>query len=204
MTYGGAPRDMSRLLTYGYRVRVEDYLASGWNIEQSILDISIGYSVVYTATSLIWLLLPFPLDFLLAVLVFPPLTAGAHIVAYKRLRGETVEFTDFFKGFKKFISFVLAQFVSSLVTNFGALIFLLPGIIALLPTIIRSAGQLEKGIPDIPATAVILLGLGLVPALAVAIYLSTCFMFIFPLIIDQDLDFWSAITNSWRLVNRNF
>ncbi|MCS7030762.1 MAG: hypothetical protein NZL92_04445 [Gloeomargarita sp. SKYG116] len=126
MTYGGAPRDMSRLLTYGYEVKIGEYLSRGWELMQSQIGIFIGFAALQFGIGVVLALIPF--GSLATMIVGPPLSAGMFIVAYKQMQGEPVEFSDCFKGFEKFATFLLAGLVSGLLIGVGMVLCLIPGI----------------------------------------------------------------------------
>jgi len=122
----GAPRDITPLLTYGYQVKIGEYISQGWELLQPKLGIFIGYVAVLFGINLVLSFIPF--GSIASSVVSPALNAGLFIVAYKHLLGESVEFGDFFKGFEKFGVFFGAALVSGLLTLLGFICLIIPGI----------------------------------------------------------------------------
>jgi hypothetical protein len=89
---------------------------------------------------------------------------GLYYLLLKLIRGERAEFGDAFAGFSlAFLPLFLAGLVSGLLTAFGLLLCLVPGI-----------------------------------------YLAVAWLFVFPLVIDQKLEFWDAMELSRRVVSRHW
>jgi uncharacterized membrane protein len=122
----GAPRDITPLLTYGYQVKIGEYISRGWELLQPKLGIFIGYVAVIVGINVALGFIPF--GSIASSVISPALNAGLFIVAYKHLLGEPVEFGDFFKGFEKFAVFFMAALVSGLFTLLGFICLIVPGI----------------------------------------------------------------------------
>jgi hypothetical protein len=108
----GELRDITPLLTYGYQVRIGEYVSRGWDLLQPKLGIFVGYILVLfginLAISLVsaalspvfgnyWIFVGWFVTSILCILSCP-LHAGIFIVAHRLLLEEPVEFGDFFKG----------------------------------------------------------------------------------------------------------
>ena len=122
------PRDITPLLSYGYRVNIGEYLGRGWDLLQPKLGIFAGYVLVLFGIGLALSFVPFVVGLIVNTIISPPLYAGLFIVAHKLILEEPVEFGDFFKGFEKFGVFLAAGLVSSLLTFLGTLLCIVPGI----------------------------------------------------------------------------
>lgn len=122
------PRDITPLLSYGYRVNIGEYLGRGWDLLQPKLGIFAGYVLVLFGIGLALSFVPFVVGLIVNTIISPPLYAGLFIVAHKLILEEPVEFGDFFKGFEKFGVFLAAGLVSSLLTFLGTLLCIIPGI----------------------------------------------------------------------------
>ncbi len=123
----GAPQDITWLLTYGYQVRIGEYISRGWDLLQPKLGIFVGYVVVLLGIRIVLLFVPY-VGSIVSMVISPALNAGLFIVAHKLLLGESVEFGDFFKGFEKFGVFLSAELVSGLFIFLGLLLCIIPGI----------------------------------------------------------------------------
>jgi uncharacterized membrane protein len=122
------PRDITPLLSYGYRVNIGEYLGRGWDLLQPKLGIFAGYVLVLFGIGLALSFVPFVVGLIVNTIISPPLYAGLFIVAHKLILEEPVEFGDFFKGFEKFGVFLAAVLVPSLLTFLGTLLCIIPGI----------------------------------------------------------------------------
>ncbi|MEN9219006.1 MAG: hypothetical protein Q6J33_08380 [Gloeomargarita sp. DG_2_bins_126] len=121
------PRDMTSLLTHGYQVKIGDYISRGWELLQPKIGLFIGYVALLFGINVVLTFIPF-LGGLVSFIVSPALNAGLFIVAYKHLLGESVEFSDFFKGFEQFGVFLMAALLTGLLTGLGTLLLIVPGI----------------------------------------------------------------------------
>jgi hypothetical protein len=65
---------------------------------------------------------------LVTVLISPPLTGGFFLVANRISRGEGVEFRDYFEGFSYWGILIVTSLVSGILTFFGLLALIIPGI----------------------------------------------------------------------------
>ncbi|MEN9227512.1 MAG: hypothetical protein Q6L50_02080 [Gloeomargarita sp. GMQP_bins_120] len=132
MTYGGAPRDLSRLLTNGYEVRTGEYLVRGWELLRAQPGILIGFAALQFALGLMIALIPsarIATSANIAISVIQPaLNAGFFIVAYKQAQGEPVEFSDCFRGFERFGTFFGAGLVTGLLILGGLMLCIIPGV----------------------------------------------------------------------------
>jgi uncharacterized membrane protein len=176
------PRDITPLLSYGYRVNIGEYLGRGWDLLQPKLGIFAGYVLVLFGIGLALSFVPSVVRLIVNTIISPPLYAGLFIVAHKLILEEPVEFGDFFKGFEKFGVFLAAVLVPSLLIFLGTLLCIIPGIY------LGTAYSFN------------LLFICIIPG----IYLGTAYSFTLLFIIDQGLGFWPAMENSRKLVTRNF
>ncbi|WAS04443.1 hypothetical protein LQF76_10460 [Gloeomargaritales cyanobacterium VI4D9] len=182
----GAPRDITPLLTYGYQVKIGEYISRGWELLQPKLGIFIGYVAVIFGINLVLGFIPF-IGSIVSSVISPVLNAGLFIVAYKHLLGEPVEFGDFFKGFEK-VAFLLVALVQGLM--------ILPGFIFLIVGIYL--GENFYGFLNL------LILLGFIYLIVSGIYVGIAYSFAQLFIIDQDLGFWPAMEMSRQLVTKNF
>ena len=145
-------------------------------------------------------IIPFigPIFSLANMVIAGPLLGGVYLVFIRALRQQPAEVGDIFAGFRQ---------------GFGQLFLgrLVPGLIAgacLIPIII--AAVLVIAIPAVtqhiepdPKKLLILIPfflIGLIPM----IYLQTCWIFTLPLIIDKQMEFWTAMKTSWKMVNKHW
>lgn len=123
---------MSETLPHDFPIRSdEDLLEGRYTIDlMEILTDSVNlfrrHAGLYIAAGLIYALL-LAGSFGLAIVVIGPLTAGFYIAGLKSIRGETVEFSDFYAGFKSFGPLVIQSLVLLTLVLVGVAFCIVPG-----------------------------------------------------------------------------
>jgi len=139
-----------------------------------------------------------------------PLMGGVFYLFIQSIRGEPAELGDIFSGFRRaFAQLFLGTLVQGLLI--GAC--LLPFIVMLIVKIIPLAGQLQHLQPGVPpdhetVAALESVMLACLPVLLVcaipATYLAVSWKFTLPLIVDRQMDFWTAMGTSRRQVKKHW
>ena len=139
-----------------------------------------------------------------------PLMGGVLYLFIRTIRGEPAEVGDIFSGFRRaFAQLFLGTLVQGLLI--GAC--LLPFIVVFVVKIIPLAGHLQHmqpGTPPDPETLAALKSVmfACLPVLLVcaipATYLGVCWKFTLPLIIDRQMNFWTAMGTSRRMVKKHW
>lgn len=139
-----------------------------------------------------------------------PLMGGVFYLFLRAIRDEPAEIGDIFSGFRRAFAHL---FLGTLVQSLLILSCLLPFIIMLIVKIIPLAGHLQHLQPGTPPdhdTIVALesVMLSTLPVLLVcaipATYLAVCWKFTLPLIVDRQMDFWTAMGTSRRQVRKHW
>jgi hypothetical protein len=140
-----------------------------------------------------------------------PLMAGVFYLFIRSIRGEPAEIGDIFSGFKRgFLQLFLATLVTGILVGLCMAPFLVVLIVKLLPMVKHMDPQAMSN-PDqqlefIKSLLPVLLGT--LPWLLIcaipATYLSVCWKFTLPLIIDKQVDFITAMKLSWKMVNKHW
>jgi uncharacterized membrane protein len=139
-----------------------------------------------------------------------PLLAGVFYLFIRTLRGEPAEVGDIFSGFRRGFG---QLFLGTLVPALFILLCMLPFLIVLgikCVPLIGHLEQMQRGTPPDHATmealqSALLVSLPVLFVCAIpAIYLSVSWKFTLPLIIDRELDFWTAMKTSRRQVGRHW
>ena len=139
-----------------------------------------------------------------------PLMGGVFYLFIRVNRGERPEVGEIFSGFRRAFG---QLFLGVLVTGLLVGLCLVPALVVLIVAAVPQIGQLQHlqngGTPD-PATLAALksvffatLPVALVCALP-ATYLSVCWKFTLPLIVDKQMDFGAAMKASWKMVNKHW
>jgi hypothetical protein len=140
-----------------------------------------------------------------------PFMAGIFYLFIRAIRGEPAEIGDIFSGFKRgFVQLFLATIVTSILVGLCLLPFLVVLIVKMLPLVHQmdpqSVSNPDKQLALIKSMLPVLLSS--LPWLLIcaipATYLSVCWKFTLPLIIDRQVDFLTAMKLSWRMVNKHW
>jgi hypothetical protein len=121
------PDLFERQIKEGYEVKVSEYLRQGWEMFQQNIGEFIGFTLIVFAISAVSSMLHGGGSFIFSSLA-APLYAGFGIAAFKRLSGQQLQFSDFFKGFNYFLPLFLAGLAMGLLVAVGLVLLILPGI----------------------------------------------------------------------------
>ena len=139
-----------------------------------------------------------------------PLLGGVFYLFISTLRGAPVEIGDIFSGFRRsFGQLFLGTLLQGLLVGACLLPFLVVFLIKFFPLVSHFQGLQKGALPDaetLTALKAILFATG--PVLLIcaipATYLSVCWKFTLPLIIDRQMEFWPAMKTSFKQVNRHW
>lgn len=213
---GGAPPppvmaalpDTQTLAARDYDLSIGGCISRGWELFRNNVGVLLGAGAIYGAIMLALGLLgiiPFVsiLTNIAQIILGGPLLGGLYWVFLQRARGLPAAAGDVFAGFKRaFGNLILVQLVGSLL-GFLAMI---PGLI---PTVIGAVmmGSAQHGHQALQSVAIALLvigGLLLAAGVCVALYLTICWAFALPLVVDRQLGFWDAMKLSRAMVRKHW
>ena len=191
-----------------YDLDVVACLTSAWRLFQQQFSTLFGPTMMYVLILFglgIFGALPYigMLFSLCSFVISAPLMAGLYVVYLRVIRGETPPLGSLFDGFRRmFGNLFLGQLVQAILTFLP----LLAGFIVLFFSVgLTVIMGLAKGSASWPAFAVLAPGLGLILlGVPVTIFLTVNWMFSLPMILDQRVDFWTAMKRSWRQVSRHW
>jgi hypothetical protein len=189
-----------------YNVDVGSCLSRSWELlKGSFWPIAGGTALVYVVMFAAGAI-PYA-GSVIQLVVNGPLMGGLYWYLLKAVRGEDINISDAFSGFgPNFTKLMLAHIVSSVLLG----LCILPGAICILLVMFGliggSGGQHEAfaqafghmGVLLIPCIALLVVGF-----LAI-VYLSVCWVFMFPLIMDKQLNFWPAMKLSRQVVGKHW
>ncbi|QFZ92393.2 hypothetical protein [Synechococcus elongatus] len=128
---------------------------------------------------------------LISWLVGTPLGAGPMVAALLQLQHQTPEFSDFFKGFRRFWPLVLTSFL------IGFIIFIVVFVIAILfgavAFLLNQAGTPVEGLVGIAIVGVLL-------AIAAATYIGVSYLFVTPIVLDRQIGVFNALELSRQVI----
>ncbi|MBD0335059.1 MAG: hypothetical protein ICV62_06195 [Cyanobacteria bacterium Co-bin13] len=129
----------SNLSDRDYTVSIGQYFGRGWEIFKQFAGAFVVYTLLLTIVAIVIANLPAPLGngsegepgILSSIyqLIFAPiLFAGYYIVAFQIARNRPREFSDFFRGFNKFLPIFLVSLVSGVLIALGFVLLIVPGL----------------------------------------------------------------------------
>ncbi len=191
-----------------YDLDVVACLTSAWSLFQRQFSTLFGPTMMYVLILFglgILGALPYigVLFSLCSMVIGGPLMAGIYVVYLRVIRGETPPLESLFDGFRRMFGHLfLVNWAVALLTFLP----LLAGFIVLFFSVgLTVIMGLAKGSASWPAFAALVPGLGLILlGLPVTIFLTVSWMFSLPMILDQRVDFWTAMKRSWRQVSRHW
>ena len=184
-------------------------LSRGWALLKENMGLFIGACVVYglilVALGLVGMI---PIVGVLAslgqIIVTAPLMGGLYWIFIQRVRGLPAAVGDLFAGFNRaFGNLILAQLVSGILAFVGVIPgAILTGIGVVMAMSANKGGNAALKVPGIGLAVVG--GLLLLAGFCVAIYLSICWAFTIPLVVDRQMGFWDAMSLSRAQVRKNW
>lgn len=187
--------DINAIIQDGYSVEIGAFIQRGWEICQSNLGLFVGFFLV---TLLIGGTLGFIpiIGNIASIIINGPLNAGSLIAAFKIIKKQPIDFSDFFKGFQN--DYFLPTFLVTLVTSLFALACMIPAGIGFILISFTASDKQPNTILLLVAALLAFAGfLGLV-------YLSICYVFAIPLVLGRKLEFWSAMEASRKIVGQQW
>jgi hypothetical protein len=138
--------------------------------------------------------------YLIQLILSGPLKGGLYWPFLLRLRGQPAEVGDAFIGFRRgFVQLMLATIVTGLLAAACAL----PGLIVTMIGVFFLMPQ--HHIDQHIALAILIPGvILLIPGVLIAIYLSVCWGFTLPLVVDRQIGFWEAMSLSRQMVRKHW
>lgn len=200
---GGAETAGATALAEGdYELDLGGCISRGWELLKGNFGPLFGGFLVYVLVAVVLGILsgiPFvgPIFSLANLVVTGPLMGGLYYLYLKVVRGEMAEVGDVFAGFRKaFMQLFLGYLVPGLLSGLCLIPVAVVAGITLLPS-------LKHGIENFhPETAqLVIISIVALLCLIPMIFLQMSWIFTMPLIIDREMDFWTAMKTSWKRVN---
>lgn len=143
-----------------YNFNLGQYLGRGFEIFKAFALPFVGFTLlVIVISATLSFILPPPLGSgedggggnLVSNILSPILMAGYYIVAFQIARNRPTSFSDFFKGFNRFLPIILLSLVSGLLTLLGVVLLIIPGLYLAVSYVFGLPLLLDKGIDFWPA-----------------------------------------------------
>lgn len=204
--------EINAILQNGYSIEIGALIGQGWNILQmnlggfilfTLVIALIAFLIVLVAIGFFITLIGIPIGILILLLMSPlvisPLAAGHIIVAFKLMKQQPVEFSDFFKGFKN--SYFLPIFLSALVIGVFTTICGIPGqILSYTNVIATMASKSSEPSVGLTAASYLLSIAGSIVAGIITLFYSLAV----PFIVDKKMPFWPAMEASRKVVAKRW
>ena len=202
------PSDFQGDFDGDYDLDVVACLTSAWRLFQRQFSTLFGPTMMYVLILFgltIFGALPYigVLFSLCSLVIGAPLLAGLYVVYLRVIRGETPPLGSLFDGFRRmFGNLFLGQWVQAILASLPLLAGFIVVFFSVGLTVIMG---FAKGSASWPAFAVLAPGLGLILiGLPFTVFLTVNWTFALPMILDQRVDFWTAMKRSWRQVSRHW
>ena len=140
------------------------------------------------------------------MIIVGPLLGGLYSVFIQTIRRQPANAGDIFAGFRKgFVQLFLGKIVSGLLAG----LCMVPFVVVMLVLVFSLAATRHGQSPEeqLHSLLVGLLPIGLpvfLICMVPTIYLQVRWVFTLPLIIDQQMDFWTAMKTSWKMVGKHW
>ena len=198
-----------------YELDIAGCISRGWELVKNNLGVLLVGPLVYLLIEGAFgglANLPYlgPLFSIANFVISGPLVGGVFYLFLRAIRGEPVEISNVFDGFRRaFGQLFLGTLVPGLLVGLCLVPFLVMLLVKLIP-LIGPLQHLQAGAAPDQATlnaleSILLATLPVAFICAIpATYLGVCWKFTLPLIIDRQMDFWSAMKISFKRVNRHW
>jgi|SRR5579859_4608155 len=198
---GGQTALAPDVLERDYDLDIGNCVSRGWELVKKNFGVLVGGVALFMLVELVvggLSVIPIigGVFSLVNLFLLGPLMGGVYYLVLKVIRGQPAEAGDVFAGFKmRFVHLMLAYLVMILISG----VLAIPGVIVMVIPIIQMFRHQQVDGPDM-ALAI----LGFFVMLIPMIYVTTSWLFSFPLVIDKQLDFWPAMQTSRKVVNRHW
>lgn len=174
----------------GYRIDIGNCVARGWSLVMANLGVSIATVAIVYACLIFTGLIPC-VGGLVQLVIQGPLMGGLYMVFLRMIRRQDAAVGDAFSGFST--SF-LQLFLVGLITGMIIFVCMIPAIV-----VIALSAAATKSDPH-----PLVLGIAFIVTALPIIYLTICWLFSMPLVIDKRLDFWPAMELSRKVVTMHW
>ena len=197
------------LLEHDYELDIGGCISCGWNLlKNNFRLLFVGVLIYFLIEGAIagFGAIPFigPLFSIANLFIVGPLMGGVFYIFIQAIRGRPAEIGDVFSGFRKaFVQLFLGYLVPALLAG----LCIIPAIVVFIIGIIRSgvgAGHQVLGHNLFPTEVLLPFVIVLVVCMIPMVYLQISWSFTLPLIIDKQMDFWTAMGVSRKMVNKHW
>lgn len=187
-----SPRKLETAKRGDYNVNSGNWISQGWDFFSNNAGAMLGYVFMLIGVSIIAQFIPIIGPLAQAFVITPALAFGFYLYAYEYDRKGQANFNTFFDGFQhlgKLVPIMLLQAVIFMVAMipFGAAMFV---------SMDMFTGDADPNFG--------LLGLSIIPFIAVLFYLGVSWVFANPMAVFFDLGPWEAMEASRKVITQHF
>lgn len=121
-------KKLDQLIEADYDFDIKIAFLKGWEIFKAVPIYSVAYTLLILSIQFLFVIYAPDFVFVFSIFLAGPLFAGYYLVANRISQREEVIYPDFFKGFFYYIPVILVWLVGQLLTIFGLLLLVIPGI----------------------------------------------------------------------------
>jgi hypothetical protein len=188
------------LLAGDYQVSIGDSVQRGWELFKAEAGTIIGASALVYLAMFACNAIPY-LSIILSLLLSGPLMAGLWIFYIKNVRRQPAAIGDAFSGFgPRFWQYFLVYIIPALIVF--AVVFAV--VIVMVISMGGLAALTHTRAPHMSPALLFPIIAAVIVAVAIVVYLQTCWFFAMPLAADKGLEFWPALQLSRRMVMKHW
>ena len=197
-----ANEKIERILNEGYEFRLGDYISQGFQIVQKNIGGYVLYTIALLLITTVVNFIPFVGPILNQFILGPALSVGAYLVANKIRKGESTEFSDFFKGFDYVRALALTALGIFVVVMLSMLPFVFLGggmeIFSWYTEVLQDPMAMQGTTPEVSLS--LLSFVLLLPA----IYLGVAYNWAYMFVVFYGMSFWDAMEASRKLITQKW
>lgn len=208
-----SPASSAPFVPQDYDLDISDCVSRGYQLLKENFGVLFVAALIYfiieaALSGLANIPLIGPLFSIANFIITGPLMGGLFYLFIRVNRGEPADVGGMFDGFRRAFG---QLFLGVLVPGLFIFLCMLPVIIIFIIKLIPVMSQMQHHGPESEeairraATSILFTALPVMFICAIpVVYLSTCWKFTLPLIVDQEMDFWTAMKTSFKMVNKHW
>jgi len=192
---------LDQILSEGYKFDLGKYISQGFDILQKdmgnlILFALVSFLMIFLIVIPVigWIGVPFVL--------YPVLSIGFYIVARKLDKGESVSFSDLFKGFDRWGQLALGFFGVMVITTIAQIPYYIMNaeVYSWYLELFQNMDEIEDMVGEVPPEPPLWAFLLQIPGF----FIQTLYLFTLPFIYFFNLSFWDGMEYSRKFASKNY
>jgi hypothetical protein len=175
------------------RIDIGAALQDGWELYRPNVGIFIGAAAIYFVIQLALGSVPF-FGHLIYIFITGPVMGGFFLLTLDAEKNIPLDLRRFLDGFNSYWPLTLDAIVSSIFIAIPMMLAVLAIILSVGPAIFESISSNQ--LPDFNSQHLIFIGFSASAGLLLTLIVSSWYLFIYLIVIDQDVDFWESMEES--------